>query len=416
VQGFLYKDQLEPVAELDGAGNVVARFVYASKGHVPDYMIKGGVTYRIISDHLGSVRLVVNATDGSIAQRIDYDEFGNITQDTNPGFQPFAFAGGVYDQHTKLTRFGARDYDPHTGRWTSKDPILFNSRSANIYAYVNNNPIMFVDVSGLLQVLDPIKKPCGYINSVLCWMYCLYKQAPIKVCYEYTLFELQLEPLDIVSPIDYHCECDFSKKATCPDKSPFPAPPPLHDGNKGGGNSGLDLSSGNYMDPGVAVGAAAASGLAAAAASGGSGGCFVEGTLVHTENGLIPIEKIELNDYVLSFDESTEALSYKRVTTLTKGLRSDIVRITLENGMVIATSSNHKHFVYGNGWKEAKEISNKDMLVTRGGKNVEISLVELEMLSHEIYVYNMEVVTNHNYFIGDLGILTHNASPFKALR
>ncbi|MDH5757197.1 MAG: hypothetical protein OEZ55_11075 [Nitrospinota bacterium] len=112
--------------QLHGAWNVVARFVYASKGHVPDYMIKGGVTYRVISDHLGSVRLVVNSADGSKAQQIDYDEFGNITQDTNPDFQPFAYVGGVFDQHTKLIRFGARDYDAHAGRWTSKDPIGLN--------------------------------------------------------------------------------------------------------------------------------------------------------------------------------------------------------------------------------------------------------------------------------------------------
>ncbi|MDH5679538.1 MAG: RHS repeat-associated core domain-containing protein, partial [Nitrospinota bacterium] len=46
-----------------------------------------------------------------------------MVSDTNPGFQPFGFAGGLYDQHTKLTRFGARDYDAHAGRWTSKDPI-----------------------------------------------------------------------------------------------------------------------------------------------------------------------------------------------------------------------------------------------------------------------------------------------------
>jgi len=64
----------------------------ASIGHVPDDMVKGGVTYRIISDHLGSVRLVINTSDNSIAQRIDYDEFGNVLQGTNPGFQPFAFA------------------------------------------------------------------------------------------------------------------------------------------------------------------------------------------------------------------------------------------------------------------------------------------------------------------------------------
>jgi len=147
-QGFIYKDQLEPVAELDGSGNVVARFVYASKGHVPDYMIKGGVTYRVISDHLGSVRLVVNVTDGSVMQRIDYDEFGNIIQDTNPSFQPFAFAGGIYDQHTKLTRFGARDYDAFTGRWNSKDPIMFYGDGPNIYEYAMSDTINYIDITG----------------------------------------------------------------------------------------------------------------------------------------------------------------------------------------------------------------------------------------------------------------------------
>ena len=59
VKGWLYRDALEPVAELDASG-AVSRFVYASKPHVPDYMVKGGTTYRIVSDHLGSVRLVVN--------------------------------------------------------------------------------------------------------------------------------------------------------------------------------------------------------------------------------------------------------------------------------------------------------------------------------------------------------------------
>jgi len=149
VQGFIYKDQLEPVAELDGAGNVTARFVYASKGHVPDYMVKSGATYRIISNHLGSVRLVVNAADGTITQRIDYDEFGNIVSDSHPGFQPFAFAGGIYDQHTKLTRFGARDYDAHTGRWTSKDPIRFKGDSINLYCYVLADPANLIDTKGL---------------------------------------------------------------------------------------------------------------------------------------------------------------------------------------------------------------------------------------------------------------------------
>ncbi|WP_459874258.1 hypothetical protein, partial [Endothiovibrio diazotrophicus] len=48
VQGFLYRDKLNPIAELDGDGNVVSRFVYGDKGNVPSYMVKGGVTYRIL--------------------------------------------------------------------------------------------------------------------------------------------------------------------------------------------------------------------------------------------------------------------------------------------------------------------------------------------------------------------------------
>jgi RHS repeat-associated protein len=147
-QGFLYGDKLNPVAELDASNNVVSRFVYGARVNVPEYMIKAGVTYKIISDHLGSPRLVVNAQTGVIVQRMDYDEFGLISQDTNPGFQPFGFAGGLYDSETGLTRFGARDYDADTGRWTNKDPIRFAGGDANLYGYVLGDPVQFIDPSG----------------------------------------------------------------------------------------------------------------------------------------------------------------------------------------------------------------------------------------------------------------------------
>lgn len=149
VKRWLYQDQLKPVAELGATGAVVSRFVYASRDNVPDYMVKNGVTYRIVTDHLGSPRLVVNKANGSVAQRIDYDEFGNVLNDTNPGFQPFGFAGGIYDADTHLVRLGARDYDAESGRWTAKDPLFFYSNQTSFYVYADGDPINWRDQTGM---------------------------------------------------------------------------------------------------------------------------------------------------------------------------------------------------------------------------------------------------------------------------
>jgi RHS repeat-associated protein len=150
VEGFLYDGQLRPVAWLDGAGAVKATFVYGLHVNVPEYMtVTGGGTYRILTDHLGSPRLVVDTTSGAVAQRMDYDSFGQVLSDTNAGFQPFGFAGGFYDRDTGLVRFGFRDYDPSVGRWTSKDPLMFGGGDTNVYAYVANDPVNYIDPLGL---------------------------------------------------------------------------------------------------------------------------------------------------------------------------------------------------------------------------------------------------------------------------
>lgn len=155
VKGFLYGGGFSPLAELDADNHVVSLFLYGTRGHVPDLMLKNDGTgtfipYRIITDHLGSPRLVINALNGTeIAQQLDYDEFGRVLTDTSPGFQPFGFAGGLYDPDTGLVRFGFRDYDPETGRWTTNDPAGFVAGSSNLYAYSGNNPLNRIDPSGL---------------------------------------------------------------------------------------------------------------------------------------------------------------------------------------------------------------------------------------------------------------------------
>jgi RHS repeat-associated protein len=156
---YLWDDKGRVVATLAPGPitTVTTQFVYATKENVPDLVVSGGTPYRVISDHLGSPRLLVNATSGAVVAQLDYDEFGNATivsgQSVLAYLMPFGFAGGLYDADTELVRFGARDYDPSIGRWTAKDPLRFRGDSMNLYGYVLSDPVDFRDSSGMNLLL-----------------------------------------------------------------------------------------------------------------------------------------------------------------------------------------------------------------------------------------------------------------------
>ncbi len=163
----MYQDDLKIIAELDANNTVISRFVYGSRVNVPDYMIRDGNTYRLITDHLGSPRIVINTATGAIAQHMEYDAWGKVLSDSNPGFQPFGFAGGLYDRQIGLVRFGARDYQAESGRWVTKDRIGFNSEATNFYAYVANDSVNFIDYDGeeSSSIAENIGGILGYITD-----------------------------------------------------------------------------------------------------------------------------------------------------------------------------------------------------------------------------------------------------------
>jgi RHS repeat-associated protein len=164
-RGWLWSG-IVPVAELGANSEVTARFVFGSRRNVPDYILKGTDRFRFFTDERGSVRLVVNVADGSVAQQLDYDEFGRVLTDTNPGFQPFGFAGGLYDPDTGLVHFGLREYSAETGQWTARDPVLFAGGQTSLYAYVSNDPINRSDPLGTGPFYLANDELAGYAGNV----------------------------------------------------------------------------------------------------------------------------------------------------------------------------------------------------------------------------------------------------------
>ena len=150
---FIYLDDLRIAAETSAAGDLIQSYFYATGSTAPDYSEKGAGQYFFVKDHLGSPRLIVKASDGAVAQRLDYDEFGKILFASAPGFQSYGFAGGIPDALTGLVKFGAREYNPDSGRWITKDPIRFHGGDPSLYVYAMNDPLNRVDSRGFRSAL-----------------------------------------------------------------------------------------------------------------------------------------------------------------------------------------------------------------------------------------------------------------------
>jgi RHS repeat-associated protein len=165
---YLWQGLTRLLSVYDGSDSLVTRFEYAD-GRMPVAMTKGSSTYYLTYDQVGSLRVVADAS-GNVVKKIDYDSFGNIIDDTDPAFTIlFGFAGGLHDRDTGLVRFGYRDYDPDTGRWTAKDPILFAGGDTDLYGYVLNDPINFVDPLGLEVLICNRPTSWGVGNHAYAW-------------------------------------------------------------------------------------------------------------------------------------------------------------------------------------------------------------------------------------------------------
>ncbi|SKA85980.1 RHS repeat-associated core domain-containing protein, partial [Paucidesulfovibrio gracilis DSM 16080] len=108
-----------------------------------------GIALHLHTDQVGSVRAVEEPNQKMIKE-IWYDSFGNVIRDSNPYLPcPLGFAGGLHDHDTGLVRFGWRDYEPDTGRFTAQDPLGAAGGDPDWYGYCLDDPVNAVDKTGL---------------------------------------------------------------------------------------------------------------------------------------------------------------------------------------------------------------------------------------------------------------------------
>lgn len=131
-----------PLLLADGA----AQYVYGPGGLPIEQIARDGTVSYLHHDQLGSTRLLTTSA-GASAGTASYSPFGQPTLVTGAP-SALGYAGQYTDPQTGLQYLRARDYDPVTAQFLSRDPI--EDETGDPYAYAGNNPITNSDPSGLL--------------------------------------------------------------------------------------------------------------------------------------------------------------------------------------------------------------------------------------------------------------------------
>jgi RHS repeat-associated protein len=127
-----------------------------------------------LADHLGSIVQTTNAAAAVTLTR-EYDPWGNPIQGS--AASGYAFTGREWDPETGLYYFRARYLDPKAGRFLNEDPIGLRG-GLNLYRYVENNPVRYVDPSGLET--GDINQGFGGPNPPMQWPRCQPKSCMAK--------------------------------------------------------------------------------------------------------------------------------------------------------------------------------------------------------------------------------------------
>jgi len=157
---YAYDEAGHLLGEYDSTGGLIEETVWL--GDIPVATLRpNGATvsiYYVHSDQLNTPREVTRPSDNTPMWTWNSDAFGTDAANPNPaGAGTFAynlrFPGQLFDGQAGLHDNWLRDYDPAVARYAQSDPIGIDA-GINTFTYVGNNPLTWLDPTGLVRILD----------------------------------------------------------------------------------------------------------------------------------------------------------------------------------------------------------------------------------------------------------------------
>jgi RHS repeat-associated protein len=355
----------QPAEERDPSGNVTKRFFGGGEQI-------GGINYYFATDHLGSIREMTDSS-GTIRARYEYDPYGRQTKVSGDLEADFGFTGFYRHQSSGLNLTWFRAYDNELGRWTTRDPIEEHG-GLNLYGYVGNNPISYIDPNGL--ALTSLDTPAGL--EVMAALGLLTTAAYITVG----------KPLPSLPP--------FTSCPTKPHREIFPAIPQVVTPET------IDVipqpkPDERFAPPKVDVPIIIH-----------TGPCFAAGTLVATTEGDKKIEDVRVGDTVYAHDFESGKTVERKVTATLRNHTHYWVDVRIGQETITATRG-HLFWVENEQcWVKAVDLKEGMQVCLLNGRLESVSEIVVRQLTEPETTYNFEVEDVHDYFVGYTQVLVHN--------
>ena len=159
------------------------------------------------------------------------------------------------------------------------------------------------------------------------------------------------------------------------------------------------------------------------------GSCFVAGTKIHTPNGMISIENLQIGERINAqfisehhqwtlLDTLPFADHLQQSSIMTSdigftfiGTTTELILITIPGDTIQCTPTHPFWSVTRNTWILSGELTIDDVLLDIHGNEIHIHRIQHVYLKQPLPIYNIEVAELHNFFVGETGILVHNKPP-----